>query len=145
MFNASFNNNFWKVLIKKILRSALDIPWADMQSNYSSFLLRVSQRLLKWLVTQKLIFIVGFPPSVQDFFLKLKYVPLNARVSGYLDLKFINLFLFALKIRKIYQKYAKSDKLINLKCKWPENRAFKSKCFKPKKNLVLMGETLQKI
>ena len=35
--------------------------------------------------TQKLYFFVGFPPSMQDFF--VKHVPLNARVSGYLDLK----------------------------------------------------------
>ena len=33
--------------------------------------------------------IVEFPPSVQDF-LVIKHVPLNARVSGYLDFKFHN-------------------------------------------------------
>ena len=37
--------------------------------------------------------IVGFPPSVQDFL--LINVPLNAWVSGHLDLKFSNLSLFA--------------------------------------------------
>ena len=37
----------------------------------------------------KIEFLVGFPPSVKYYFEK-KHVPLNARVSGYLDLKFHN-------------------------------------------------------
>ena len=45
------------------------------------------------MVTQKFYFFVGFPPSVQDFFV-IYYVSLNARVSGYLDLKFHNLSPF---------------------------------------------------
>ena len=40
---------------------------------------------LQWLVTRKNIF-VGFPSSVQDFFC-LFFCTFNARVSGYLDLK----------------------------------------------------------
>ena len=36
---------------------------------------------------QNFNFFVEFPPSVQDFCV-IKHVPLNARVSGYLDLKF---------------------------------------------------------
>ena len=34
----------------------------------------------------KINFFLGFPPSVEDFFV-IKHVHLNARVSGYLDLK----------------------------------------------------------
>jgi len=62
---------------------------------------------------------VGLPPSVHGS----KNVPVNARVSGYLDLNIINLSLFA--------KF--SLKLGRLKV-----HALN------KKNLVLMGETLQK-
>ena len=68
--------------------------------------------ILKWLVAQKFDFIVGFPPSVQDFFY-MQHVPLNAKVSGYLDLKFHNVGWF--KISKIYRKYAKGEKLWNFK------------------------------
>ena len=37
----------------------------------------------------------------------LQHVPLNARGSGYLDLKFHYLSPFLLEIRQIYRKYAK--------------------------------------
>ena len=50
---------------------------------------------LKWLVTKKLIFFVGFPPSALDFFVKL-HVPLNVWVSSYLDLKLHNVFPFCI-------------------------------------------------
>ena len=65
--------------------------------------------ILKWLVAQKLNFIVGFPPSVKDFFY-MQHVPLNAKVSGYLDLKFHNICWF--KISKIYRKYVKRGKIV---------------------------------
>ena len=58
----------------------------------------------KWLVTQKLNFFKGLPPSVQNFFV-IWHVPLNARVSGYLNFKFHN------------QKYAKREKLWSFKSK----------------------------
>ena len=36
-----------------------------------------------------------FPPSIRDFFV-INYAPINARVSGYLDLKFHNLTPFCI-------------------------------------------------
>jgi len=59
----------------------------------------------------KMNFIVGFPPEIQDSFV-IKHVPSNARVFGYLDLKFHNLPAFGLKIRKIYRKYAKRGQVV---------------------------------
>ena len=41
-------------------------------------------------------------------------VSLDARVSGYLDIKFNNLSPFGLKIRKIYRKYAKRGHIVKL-------------------------------
>jgi len=66
---------------------------------------------LKWLRSLKMNFIVGFPPEIQDSFV-IKHVPSNARVFGYLDLKFHNLPAFGLKIRKIYRKYAKRGQVV---------------------------------
>ena len=59
----------------------------------------------------ELKFFVGIPPSVQYCFVKL-FVPLNARVTGYLDLTFRNLSPFRLKIRKIYRKYTKQGQIV---------------------------------
>ena len=69
---------------------------------------------LKWLVTQKFNFCVGFHTSVKDFFgiCGLFYVLLNARVPGYLDLNFHNMSPFELKIRKMYRKYAKRGQIV---------------------------------
>ena len=47
------------------------------------------------------------PISTQLFLLYNIHIPLNARVSGYLDLTFHNLSPFGLKIRIIYRKHAK--------------------------------------
>ena len=51
------------------------------------------------------------PISTRLFY--MQHVPLNAKVSGYLDLKFHNVGWF--KISKIYRKYAKGEKLWNFK------------------------------
>ena len=58
----------------------------------------VWNKQLKWLVTQKLNFFVGFPPSVQDFFV-FEY--------GNLDLRFRNLSpfcIFSIDLEKILSK-----------------------------------------
>ena len=63
--------------------------------HWSEWLSRKGIAPLKWLVTQKSNFFVGFPLSVQDFFV-IKNVPLHDRAFGYLDLKFHNLSLFCI-------------------------------------------------
>ena len=53
-------------------------------------------------------------PIIIKLFCYMKHVPLNARVSGYLDLKFHNVSPFGLKISKIYRKYAKKEQTVKL-------------------------------
>ena len=78
--------------------------------------------------------------------LTYKHVSLNARVSGYLDLKLRNLSPFGLKILKIYRKYAKRGQIVNLKSKiTSETRTFKGTCYSTKKSCFDRGETLPKI
>ena len=39
----------------------------NQEVDYRTHALKIVKTILKWLVTQKLNFFVGFPPSVQDF------------------------------------------------------------------------------
>ena len=91
--------------------------------------------ILKLLVTKKFHFFVGFPPSVQDFLVK-KHLPLNARVSGYFDLKLHNLSPFGLKIREIHRKYAKRGQIVT--------REFKGTCYLTKNSCTDWGNHTKK-
>ena len=99
---------------------------------------------LNWLVTQKFNFFVAFPPSEQDFFCYITCT-FNTRVPDYLYLKFYNLSPYWLNIRKIYRKYAKGDKLWNIKPKLLESRAFKSTCYTTKKSCTDGGNSTRKL
>ena len=58
---------------------------------------------LKWLVTQKFYFFVGFPSSVQDFFCYITCI--FKRVSSYLDLNFHNFspfYIFSIENKRIF-------------------------------------------
>ena len=59
----------------------------------------------------KIKFFCRVSPIGKRLFVK-QHVPLNARVSGYLDLRFHKLSPFGLKIRKIYRKYAKRGQIV---------------------------------
>ena len=64
----------------------------------------------------KIEFFVGFPSSVQIFFV-IQHVPLNAWVSGNLDLKFHNLSPFRIfSIDFVYFKSTRGQ-IVNFKSK----------------------------
>ena len=102
------------------------------------------QSLLKVTGDSKFYFFVGLPPSVQDFFF-IKHVTLNARVSGYLDLKFHNLSpfcIFPIDFEDFFIKKRTNCEIFNVNNR--RSSAFKGTCYITKKSCTDGGNPTKK-